>query len=63
MGREEVNKMYSDHNHTYVEGATTVARAIVAGLKAFKDSPFVPMLNEKGKQIPAADAKFVSENR
>ncbi|HVT81363.1 MAG TPA: hypothetical protein VHM90_11975, partial [Phycisphaerae bacterium] len=62
MGREEVNKMYSDHNHTYVEGATTVARAIVAGLKSFKDSPFVPMLSEKGKEVPPADAKYVSDN-
>jgi lysophospholipase L1-like esterase len=62
MGREEVDKLYSDHNHTYLEGATTVARVIVGGLKAFKNSPFVPMLSDPGKEIPAADAKHVSDN-
>src|SRR5580698_3730778 len=41
MGREEVNKLYTDHNHTYVPGAEIVAESIVSGLKAFKDSPFI----------------------
>jgi lysophospholipase L1-like esterase len=62
MGREEVNKLYSDHNHTYVKGAETVARSVVAGLKALKDSPFVPLLSEKGKEVSAADQKYVSNN-
>ena len=62
MGREEVNKLYSDHNHTFVPGAEVVASSIVSGLKAFKDSPFVPMLSDKGKALPTADAKYVSDN-
>jgi lysophospholipase L1-like esterase len=62
MGREAVNKLYSDHNHTYVPGAEIVASSIVSGIKAFKDSPFVPLLSEKGKAVPTADAKYVSDN-
>lgn len=63
MGRTEVDKMYSDHNHTYLIGAETVAKSIVAGLKGLKESPFVPLLSEKGKAVPAADAKYISDNR
>src|SRR5205085_8219822 len=37
MGREEVDKLYSDHNHTYPQGAEIVATCVVAGLKAFKE--------------------------
>jgi hypothetical protein len=62
MGREAVNKLYSDHNHTYVPGAEIVAVSIVSGLKAFQPNPFIPLLSEKGKAVPAADAKYVSEN-
>lgn len=62
MGREEVNKMYKDHNHTHAPGAKMVAEAIVSGLKALKDSPFVPLLSDAGKALPVADAKFVSDN-
>lgn len=62
MGRETVNAFYSDHNHTYVPGADFVAASIVSGLKAFKHSPFLPLLSEKGKAVAAADAKYVSEN-
>lgn len=62
MGREQVDKLYSDHNHTYVPGAEAVATSIVSGLKAFNQSPFIPLLSEKGKAIPAADAKYVSDN-
>jgi lysophospholipase L1-like esterase len=62
MGREETNKLYNDHNHTYLTGAETVAKSIVAGLKAFKDSPFNALLSEKGKEVPAADTKYVSDN-
>jgi hypothetical protein len=62
MGREAVNKLYSDHNHTYVPGAEIVASSIVLGLKAFDQSPFVPLLSEKGKALPAADAKYIRNN-
>jgi lysophospholipase L1-like esterase len=62
MGREAVDKLYSDHNHTYVAGAQVVAESIVSGLKAFPNSPFVPLLSEKGKAVPTADAKYVSAN-
>jgi len=62
MGREEVNKLYSDHNHTYVPGAGLVASSIVSGLKAFKNGPFLELLSEKGKALPTADAKYVSDN-
>jgi lysophospholipase L1-like esterase len=63
MGRENVNKLYSDHNHTYVPGADVVAESIVAGLKGLKESPFVPLLSEKGQVVAAADGKYVSDNR
>ena len=62
MGREEVNKLYNDHNHTFVPGAEIVASSIVSGLKAFNNSPFIPLLSDKGKAVPAADAKYVSDN-
>jgi hypothetical protein len=62
MGREEVDKFYSDHNHTYLPGATFVAKSIVAGLKAMKNSHFTPLLSNDGKAVTPADAKFVNEN-
>jgi len=62
MGREEVNKLYSDHNHTYLPGAELVAQSIVAGLKGFKESPFEPLLSEKGKAVEKADAKYINDN-
>lgn len=62
MGREAVNALYSDHNHTYLPGATVVAESIVSGLKALKNSPFTPLLSQKGRDLPTADAKFVSDN-
>ena len=62
LGRERVNQYYSDHNHTYAAGAKVVATAIVSGLKAFPDSPFLPLLSDAGKAVPAADSKYVSDN-
>ena len=62
MGREKVDAFYSDHNHTYVPGADFVAASIVAGLKAFKASPFLPLLSEKGRAVAPADPRYVSEN-
>ena len=62
MGREQVDKLYSDHNHTYMPGAEIVAASIVSGLKAFHESPFIPLLSAKGKAVAAADAKYVSDN-
>jgi lysophospholipase L1-like esterase len=62
MGRQKVNTFYKDHNHTYGPGAEVVAEAVTAGLKGLKDSPFVPMLSEKGKQVATADGKYISDN-
>jgi lysophospholipase L1-like esterase len=62
MGREAVNQLYSDHNHTYIPGAELVAASIVSGLKAFSNSPFIPLLSERGKAVATADAKYVSDN-
>ena len=62
IGREQVNKFYSDHNHTYQSGAQFVATAIVAGLKSFRNSPFVPMLSKKGKAVEIVDARYLSEH-
>lgn len=62
MGREEVNKFYSDHNHTYVPGADIVAASVVSGLKAFQPNPFTPLLSEKGRAVEPADRRYVSEN-
>ena len=63
MGRETVMKLYSDHNHTYAAGAELVAESVVSGLKAFPHSPFLPLLSAKGRAVPTAAAKYVSENR
>jgi lysophospholipase L1-like esterase len=62
MGRETVNALYSDHNHTFIPGAKIVAESVVSGLKAFKDSPFIPLLSEEGKAVKTADAKYVNDN-
>lgn len=62
LGREKVMVNYLDHNHTNPAGADLVASYIVAGLKAFKDSPFPALLSPKGQAIEAADAKYVIEN-
>ena len=62
MGREVVDKFYSDHNHTYVPGADIVAASVVSGLKAFSHSPFVALLSEKGRRVATAEALYVSEN-
>jgi len=62
MGRENVNKLYSDHNHTYMLGAEIVASSIVSGLKAMDNSPFVPLLSDKGRAVQPADAKYISNN-
>jgi hypothetical protein len=45
-----------------VPGAEVVATSIVSGLKALKNSPFVELLSEKGKALPAAEGKYVSDN-
>jgi lysophospholipase L1-like esterase len=62
MGRESVNRFYSDHNHTYLPGAEFVASSIVSGLKAFTASPFIPLLSAKGKAVETAASRYVSEN-
>jgi lysophospholipase L1-like esterase len=62
MGREKVMVNYLDHNHTNPAGADIVASIIVSGLKAFKNSPFTPLLSDKGKAVATADAKYVSAN-
>ena len=63
MGRETVDKFYSDHNHTYLAGADFVAASIVSGLKAFPGSPYLALLSPKGKALETAPAKHVSANR
>ena len=63
MGRETVNKFYSDHNHTYRPGAEFVAASIVSGLKAIQNSPFLDLLSAEGKALPVADAKYVNDNK
>jgi len=62
MGREAVDKLYSDHNHTYVPGAEIVASSVVSGLKAFGKSPFLSLLSEQGRAVPVADAKYINDN-
>ena len=62
MGRETVDKLYSDHNHTFVPGADLVAATIVSGLKAFPQSPFLALLSDKGKAVATSEAKYVSAN-
>ena len=62
MGREAVNRLYSDHNHTYAAGAELVAQSVVAGLKAFPNSPFLPLLSAKGRAVPPAAPKYIAPN-
>jgi len=62
MGRETVKALYSDHNHTYAAGADLVAAAVVSGLKALPDSPFLPLLSDRGKAVVPADPKYLSVN-
>jgi len=62
MGREAVDRFYSDHNHTYEAGAEFIAAAVVAGLKAFSDSPFVPLLSKQGQSVEAAAARYISSD-
>lgn len=61
-GRETVNRLYADHNQTTVAGANVVAGAIVAGLKAFPASPFLPLLSGKGQALPLAESAYVQVN-
>jgi lysophospholipase L1-like esterase len=62
MGREQVDKFYSDHNHTYAAGAEYIASSVVSGLKAFKGSPFLALLSAKGQAVETAAAKYVSSS-
>jgi lysophospholipase L1-like esterase len=62
MGRVETSKFYKDHNHTFAAGAENVATVIATGLKGFKDSPFVPLMNEKGRALPMPNPKYVLDN-
>jgi lysophospholipase L1-like esterase len=62
LGREKVMVNYLDHNHTNPTGAELIAGYIVAGLKAFPNSPFIPMLSAMGQAWPTADAKYVFPN-
>jgi rhamnogalacturonan acetylesterase len=61
-GRETVNHYYSDHNHTYAEGADLVAAAVVSGLKAIPGNPFLAELSAKGQAVAPADPKYVNAN-
>jgi len=62
MGRDQVDRFYSDHNHTYLPGAEFVASSIVSGLKAFSQSPFLPLLSQKGRAVEIAAARYVIED-
>ncbi|HEX4998611.1 MAG TPA: GDSL-type esterase/lipase family protein [Terriglobia bacterium] len=62
MGRETVDRFYSDRNHTYLPGAEFVASSIVSGLKGFKDSPFIALLSKKGIAVETASGRYVSDN-
>jgi hypothetical protein len=55
-----VDTLYSDHNHTYVPGAELIASSVVSGLKAFRGSPFLALLSEKGKAVETDATKYVS---
>lgn len=62
LGREKVMVNYQDHNHTLPAGADIVAASIVSGLKAFKNSPFTPLLSDKGRAVETAEVKYLAEN-
>jgi lysophospholipase L1-like esterase len=66
LGREKTALLFqtqkTDHTHTNPIGADFNAASIVSGLKALQDSPFLALLSDKGKAVPAADAKYVADN-
>ena len=64
LGPDQMPPLYSttDSTHSSPAGAALNAEAIVAGLKALKASPFLALLSDKGKSIPAAEAKYVADN-
>ncbi len=62
MGREAAKTNYLDHNHTTPAGAEVVAKAVVSGLRALKNSPFNALLSAKGKMVELADPKYVANN-
>ncbi len=50
MGEEKAKAFFpGDHTHTNAAGADFNASAVVDGLKALNDSPFTPLLSEKGR--------------
>lgn len=62
LGREAVDKFYSDHNHTYAAGADFIAATVVSGLKAFPGGSFSALLSAKGAAVTPAGARHVSAN-
>ncbi len=64
LGQDKLAPLYSttDTTHSSPAGAALNAEAIVAGLKALAHSPFVALLSEHGKSVPAAEAKYVADN-
>jgi lysophospholipase L1-like esterase len=64
LGQDKVAPFYgpTDKTHSTPAGADFNAASVVAGLKALKDSPFVVLLSDKGRAVPAADAKYATEN-
>jgi lysophospholipase L1-like esterase len=64
LGREKVKALFSttDTTHSSPAGADFNASLIVSGLKALKNSPFTALLSDKGKAVPAADAKYIADN-
>ena len=65
-GPEVVAKYFNsprDPTHRNPLGAEVDATLTLAALKTFKGAAFDAVLSEKGQAIPAADAKYVFENK
>lgn len=65
-GPDVVSKYFNsakDPTHRNPLGAAVDAELTLAALRALKGAAFDAMLSEKGQAIPAADAKYVFENK
>ena len=65
-GPDVVSKYFNsakDPTHRNPLGAAVDAELTLAALRALNGAAFDAMLSEKGKAIPAADAKYVFENK
>ncbi len=65
LGREKVAAFYgpTDTTHSTPAGADFNAASVVSGLRSLPGAPFEAYLNDKGRGVPAAAAKYITSNQ